>query len=238
MAHTAGVGFLVVGGDAVFFQQGAGAGGQGVHPVRLQLAVGAGDDAMAAARKKAGHQMPVFVGADGQLHLVAVAVGGGGAQHLVHGHVQLGQALKSIPHKLRFGGALGRIADMPQAAAAAGAGYGTILFDAAGAGGQQLFQFAEGIAFHGLDDAHFGHIAGGGGCDKNGLAVMMGHAAAVVGKGFNGEGQDLIFLKGHGCSLHFALYCWACWAAFCSASRAVRYLLGGTFFTFLKTREK
>ena len=35
---------------------------------------------------------------------------------------------------------------MPQAAAAAGAGYGTILFDAAGAGGQQLFQFAEGIA--------------------------------------------------------------------------------------------
>ena len=41
-------------------------------------------------------------------------------------------------------------------AAAAGAGYGTILFDAAGAGGQQLFQFAEGIAFHGLDDAHFG----------------------------------------------------------------------------------
>ena len=193
---------------------------------------------MAAARKKAGHQMPVFVGADGQLHLVAVAVGGGGAQHLVHRHVQLGQALKSIPHKLRFGGALGRIADMPQAAAAAGAGYGTILFDAAGAGGQQLFKFAEGIAFHGIGDAHFGHIAGGGGCDKNGLAVMMGHAAAVVGKGFNGEGQDLIFLKGHGCSLHFALYCWACWAAFCSASRAVRYLLGGTFFTFLKTREK
>ena len=91
---------------------------------------------------------------------------------------------------------------------------------------------------YGNKPLHFGHIAGGGGCDKNGLAVMMGHAAAVVGKGFNGEGQDLIFLKGHGCSLYFALYCWACWAAFCSASRAVRYLLGGTFFTFLKTREK
>ena len=83
---------------------------------------------------------------------------------------------------------------------------------------------------YGNKPLHFGHIAGGGGCDKNGLAVMMGHAAAVVGKGFNGEGQDLIFLKGHGCSLHFALYCWA--------SRVVRYLLGGTFFTFLKTREK
>ena len=180
MAHAAGVRILVVGGDAVFFQQGAGAGGQGVHPIGLQFAVGAGDNAVAAARKKARDQMPVFVGADGQLHLVAVTVGGGGTQHIMHRHVQLAQAGKRVAHKLRFGGTLGCIADMPQPAAAAGTGHGAVLLHAAGAGGQQLFQSAKGIAFHGLDDAHLGHIAGGGGSYKNGLAVMMGHAAAVV----------------------------------------------------------
>ena len=103
-----------------------------------------------------------------------------GNRWIMHRHVQLAQAGKRVAHKLRFGGTLGRIADMPQPAAAAGAGHGAVLLHAAGAGGQQLFQFAKGIAFHGLDDAHLGHIAGGGGSYKNGLAVMMGHAAAVV----------------------------------------------------------
>ena len=201
MAHAAHVGLLVVGSDAVLLQQRTGAGSQLVHPRGLQLAVGAGHNAVAAPGKKAGHNMPVLVGAHGQLDLVAVAVRVGRAQYVRHRYVQLAQPRKGVPYKLGFGGALGLIADMPQPAAAAGAGHRAVLPDAARPGGQQLLHAAKGIGFHRLDNAHLGHVAGGGQRHKNGLTVLVGHAVSVIGERFDLQSNDLIFRKKHVCSL-------------------------------------
>ena len=146
MPHTAGVRFLVVGSDAVFLEQRTGARGQLVHPLRLQAAVGTSNNAVAASGKETGHDMPILIRADRQLNLVAVAVGSGGGQHLPHGDIQLAKARKGVPHKLRFGGALGLIADMAQPAAAAGAGNGAVLPDTVRAGCQQPLHTAEASA--------------------------------------------------------------------------------------------
>ena len=198
MAHAARVGLLVVGSDAVLLQQRTGAGGQLVHPRGLQLAVGAGHNAVAAPGKKAGHNMPVLVGAHGQLDLVAVAVRVGCAQHVRHRYVQLAQPRKGVPYKLGLGGALGLIADMPQTAAAAGAGHRAVLPDAARPGGQQLLHAAESIAFQCLYNAAADHIPRCRAGHKNGLPFHMGNAAAIAGKVFDRGFKNLIFLQRHG----------------------------------------
>ena len=201
MAHAAGVGLLVVGGDAVLFQQFAGAGGKLVHPRGLQLAIAACHNAVTAPGKEPGHDMAVFIGAHRQLDFVAVTVHRRGGQHVQHRHIQLAQAGKGVAHKLRFGGALCLVADMPQPTAAARPGYRAILLNAVRPGGDELFHAAKGVGFHRLDNAHLGHIAGGSQRHKNGLAVLMGHAAAVVGKRLNLQSYDLVFLERHSCSL-------------------------------------
>ena len=145
--------------------------------------------------KKAGHNMPVLVGAHGQLDLVAVAVRVGCAQHVRHRYVQLAQPRKGVPYKLGLGGALGLIADMPQPAAAAGAGDSAVHRDAVRRRGEQFVQDAEGIPAAVLHDAHPCFVPGGGAGDKYGLAIgTVGHTAAVAGKAFDAQGQDLVFL--------------------------------------------
>ena len=84
---------------------------------------------------------------------------------------------------------------MPQAAAAAGAGYRAVHRDAVRRGGEQLVQNAEGVPAAVLDDAHLRLVAGGSARDKDGLALRrVGHAAAVVGKALDAQGEKLIFL--------------------------------------------
>ena len=84
---------------------------------------------------------------------------------------------------------------MPQAAAAAGAGYCTIYRDTVRRGGLNGIQNAESIAAAVLDDADRGNVAGGSAGYEHSLAVRaVSNAAAIVGQALNGQGQHLIFL--------------------------------------------
>jgi hypothetical protein len=84
---------------------------------------------------------------------------------------------------------------MPQAAPAAGACYRAVNRNAVRRGGEQLVQNAKGIPAAVLHDAHPCFVPGGGAGDKYGLAIgTVGHTAAVAGKAFDAQGQDLVFL--------------------------------------------
>ena len=90
--------------------------------------------------KKAGGQVPVFIGPHRQLYLVAVAVGLGGPQNRQNRQFQFAQAGKGVLHKTGLGTAFRFIGNMPQPAAAAGAGHRTVRLDPVGTGYQQFFQ--------------------------------------------------------------------------------------------------
>ena len=199
MPQPAGVGFLVIGFDAGCFQQRAGPAGQGVHPVRLQTAAGLGQrhNAVAAPGVKPGDEMPVLIPPDRQLYLVAVAAGAGGGQRIGHRQIQPAQPAERVPHKTGLGRALGRVGQMAEMAAAAGPGDGAVRRAAAGAGGVHPHNPPVGIGFERLGDLHGQRVAGRGARHKDGLAVKMPHAVAVAGQRFNGEGDGLVFDKGH-----------------------------------------
>ena len=166
-----------------------------VQHAGLQLAVGAGHDAVGAACVKADAGQTVFVPPHRELHLVAVAVHLQRGQGGVDRHVQPADAAESVLHIVVLGPQLGLIAQVPQAAAAAGPGGGAVHLHPVGGGHQHLIQDAEGVALAVFDDLHPGLVAGGGVGHKDGLAVgRVGHAAAVVGKPLNGHFKQLVFL--------------------------------------------
>jgi predicted RNA-binding protein with TRAM domain len=174
-------------------------GAHGIQPYDeasgLQLAVGAGDDAVGASGVEADAGCAVLITPDRELDLVAVAVHFGGGEGVQHRHVQPADAAERIDDVFLFGPKLGGVIQVPQAAAAAGACHGAVYRDAVRRGGAQGVQNAEGIAAAVLDDADVGFIAGGGAGHEHGLAVRrVRHAASVVGKPLDGQGQHLIFL--------------------------------------------
>ena len=195
VAHQPRVGFLVVGGCTCLLQQGASALGQLVHPFGLQLAILALHNAVAAPGIKTCDKMPVFIASHGQLYLIAVTVCVFGADNRQHRHIQAPQPGKGVLYKARLCLALGGIFQMAQPAAAAGRCHRAIRRTPPRAGGQQLFQPGKGIAFHRLDNAHLGNIAGCGIGDKQRHTVLVGNAVAVTGQGFDFYGQDLVLCK-------------------------------------------
>ena len=195
VAHQPRVGFFVVSRCACLLQQGAGALGKAVHPFGLQLAILAQHNAVAAPGVKACDEMPAFIASHGQLYLVTVTVCVFGTDNRQHRHIQAPQPGKGVLHKARLCLTLGGIFQVPQPAAAAGGCHGAIGRTPPCAGGQQLFQPGKGIAFHRLDNAHLGNIAGRGIGDKQRHTVLMGNAVAVTGQGFNFYGQNLVFRK-------------------------------------------
>ena len=175
--------------------------------------------------KKAGGQVPVFIGPHRQLYLVAVAVGLGGPQNRQNRKLQFAQAGKGVLHKPGLGAAFRFIGNMPQPAAAAGPATGTVRLNPLWTGYQQFFQPAEGIAFHRLDDPHPGGIAWSRARNKDCLSVAVGYAVAVTGKGLDFQGKNLIF----GNAMNTPYLSGSLPGSF---SRVARYLLGGTPLTF------
>lgn len=150
---------------------------------------------MGATGVEADAGCAVLVTPDRELDLVAVAVHFGGGEGVQHRHIQPADAAERIGDVFLLGPQLGSVIQVPQAAAAAGACHGAVYRDAVRRGGAQGVQNAEGIAAAVLDDADVGFIAGGGAGHKHGLAVRrVCHAASVVGKPLDGQGQHLIFL--------------------------------------------
>lgn len=193
--HQALAGSLIVGLDAVCTEKAAQCVADVVQDAGLQLAVGAGDDAVGASGVEADAGHTVLVAPDRELDLVAVAVHFGGGEGVQHRHIQPADAAERIDDVFLLGPQLGGVIQVPQAAAAAGACHGAVHRDAVRRGGAQGVQNAEGIAAAVLDDADVGFIAGGGAGHEHGLAVRrVCHAASVVGKPLDGQGQHLIFL--------------------------------------------
>ena len=150
---------------------------------------------MGAACVETDAGLSVFVQPHRELNLVAVAVGFRRGQNGQHRHFQPADARKGIAHVLLLGAQLGFIAQVAQAAAAAGAGHGAVRRDAVGRGGKHLVQNAEGVALAVLDDAHPGFVAGGSAWNEHRFTVRaVGHAAAVAGQPFDTQGEELVLL--------------------------------------------
>ena len=193
--HEALAALFVIGLDAVGSEEGAEGVADVVQDAGLQLAVGAGDDAVGAPGVKTDAGCAVLIAAHRELDFVAVAVYLRGGEGVQHRHIQPADAAEGVGDALLLGTQFGSIIQMPQAAAAAGAGYRAVHRDAVRRGGEQLVQNAEGVPAAVLDDAHLRLVTGGSARDKDGLALRrVGHAAAVVGKALDAQGEKLIFL--------------------------------------------
>ena len=197
MAYKAGVLFFPIGGNAVGFHKLAHKGGDLIQLSGLQLAVGAGHDAMGAARVEACDHMALRIQPHRELDLVAVALLQRRGQDGQHRGIQSADAPEGILHKALLCPGLGLIVQMAEAAAAAGLAYRAIRLDVSGRGLQHLLHNGEGIAAQVLHDAGVQHITGGGGGHKHRLALVMGHTAAVAGKALDGQWDDGILVNGH-----------------------------------------
>ena len=195
MSHQPLAALLIVGADDLLCKKGAQRVANLVQHAGLQLAVRAGDDAVGAPCVKADAGHAVLVYAHRELHLVAVAVYVWRRQNIQHRHLQPADAAEGIQHAFLLGAQLCGIIQMPQAAPAAGACHRAVHRNAVRRGGEQLVQNAKGVPAAVLHDAHPCFVPGGGAGDKYGLAIgTVGHTAAVAGKTFDAQGQDLVFL--------------------------------------------
>ena len=128
--HQALAGSLIVGLDAVCTEKAAQCVADVVQDAGLQLAVGAGDDAVGATGVEADAGHTVLVTPDRELDLVAVAVHFGGGESVQHRHVQPADAAERIGDVFLLGPQFGGVIQVPQAAAAAGACHGAVYRDA------------------------------------------------------------------------------------------------------------
>ena len=180
--------------DAVFPEQPTQGLADPVEDDGLQLAVPAGDDAVAAPGIKPDAGFALLVQTHRELDFVPVAVHLGGGEDGLHLDVQAADPLESVCHRRLFGLQLGLVAQVAQAAPAAGACYRAVRRDAVGRGLVDLLHDAKGVplaVFHhpGLD-----LVAGSGAGHKDRFAFPMADAAAVAGQPLDGEGDDLVFL--------------------------------------------
>ena len=166
-----------------------------VQHIRLQLAVWAGNNAVGAPGVETDAGLAVLITAHRELNLIAVAVDLGGGEGRQHGYIQPANAAESIGNAFALGAQFSGIIQMPQAAAAAGAGHCTIYRDTIRRGSLNGIQNTESVAAAIFDDADGGNVTGGGAGYEHSLAVRaVSNAAAIVGQALNGQGQHLIFL--------------------------------------------
>ena len=192
--HQALAAALVVGGDAIFGEQLAESGADLIEDGGLQQAVPAGDDPVAAPGVKADAGPAVFAPPHRVLHLVAVAVDLRGGEDGRDRHLQPADPAEGVGHRLLLGLQLSLVADVPQGAAAAGAGHRAAGGDTVGGGGEHILHDAEGVPAAVLDHLRPDDVAGGGARHKDRLALPMADAAALAGQPLDGQGDDLIFL--------------------------------------------
>src|SRR5699024_10987687 len=130
VAHEPAAGSLVVGLDAVLGEQPAQKMTDLVQDGGLQFAVGAGDDPVAAPGVKTDAGLAVFVQPHRVLHFVAVAVHFGGGEDGLDLDVQPADPPEGVGYGGLLGLQLGLVAQVPQAAPAAGPGHGAVSRDA------------------------------------------------------------------------------------------------------------
>ena len=167
-----------------------------VQHIRLQLAVGAGNNAVGAPGVETDAGLAILItahrGIEPYCGSGSISGEGEGRQH---GYIQPANAAESIGNAFALGAQFSGIIQMPQAAAAAGACHGTIHRDTVRRRSEHLVQNTEGIALAVLNDAHPGFVAGGGTGNKHGLTVgTVCYAAAIAGKTLYAQGENLIFL--------------------------------------------
>ena len=195
MTHQPLARLLVVGLDVVGGKEIAEGIADLVQHIRLQLAVGAGYNAVGAPGVETDAGLAILITAHRELNLIAVAVDLGGGEGRQHGYIQPANAAESIGNAFALGAQFSGIIQMPQAAAAAGACHGTIHRDTVRRRSEHLVQNTEGVALAVLNDAHPGFVAGGGTGNKHGLTVWaVCYAAAIAGKTLYAQGENLIFL--------------------------------------------
>lgn len=194
VAHEPAAGSFVVGLDAVLGEQPAQKMPDLVQDGGLQFAVGAGDDPVAASGVKADAGFAVFVQPHRVLHFVAVAVHFGGGEDGLDLDVQPADPPEGVGYGGLLGLQLGLVAQMPQAAPAAGACHRAVGRDAVGGGRLDRIHDAEGIPLAVLDHPGADHIAGGRPRHKDGFALPVADAAAVAGQPLDGQCDDLILL--------------------------------------------
>ena len=257
MPDQPGVGLLVIGLDPERFKQVTGAGSKIIHPLRLQLAVPAGDNAVAATGIESGHDMPVGIPSHRQLYLVAVSFRVGGRHHRLYRHIQPSQPGKGILHKGGFGVTFCGILHVPQPAAAAGAKGRAVRCNPSGSWHQNFLDASKDIPAEHLDNPHLQPVAGSRTGDKDCHPVGPADAVSVAGQRQNFQFQNLILFQRHSFlrperipgkiggpagsfrrsdpqNPMFSDTAYSCGFF----SKAVRYRLGGTPLTFLNTREK
>ena len=194
VADQAFAGFFVVGLDAVLFQQAAQGAADFIEDRRLQFAVLTGNDAVTAPGIKADAQMTIFVAAYRILYLVAVTVHFGRGENGLDGDIQPANPAERIRYRVLLGIELGLIAQVPQAAPAAGPCHRAVHRDAVRGSCFDALHNAEGVPLAVFDNSSADDIAGRSTRHENRFALPMADAAAVAGQPFDGQGDDLIFL--------------------------------------------
>ena len=195
MTHQPFARLLIVGLDVVGGKEIAEGIANLVQHIRLQFAVGAGNDAVGAPGVETDTGFAILITAHRELNFIAVAVDLGGGEGRQHGYIQPANAAESIGNAFALGAQFSGIIQMPQAAATAGAGHCTIYRDTVRRGSLNGIQNTESVAAAIFDDADGGNVTGGGAGYEHSLTVRaVSNAAAIVGQALNGQGQHLIFL--------------------------------------------
>ena len=163
---------------------------------RLQGTVPAGNDSMAARRKKSGIASSIAL-PKGKLSLIAVACVAGGGQNRQRLYCKAADAPHGILYPALLFPQLRFVGDVPQATTAAALIAGAVNRNTIRGRGDDLFDDAIAVAFLHLYDSHSQFISGGGHWHKDRDAISVPDAAALIGDGFYGKWDDVILLK-HG----------------------------------------
>lgn len=176
------------------FQQAAQGAADFIEDSGLELAVSTGNDPVAAASIEANAQMPVFVFPYRILYLVAVAVYFGRGENGLDGNIQPANPSEGICHRVLFGLQLRLIAEMAEAAAAAGASNRAVHRNPVRRSGFQGIHNPKSIPLAILDNSGLDLVSGCRARHKDCFSLPVAHAAAVTGQPLNGQGDDLVFL--------------------------------------------
>ena len=152
---------------------------------RLQGTVPAGNDSMAARRKKSGIAASIAL-PKGKLSLIAVACVAGGGQNRQRLYCKAADAPHGILYPALLFPQLRFVGDVPQATSAAALIAGAVKRNTIRGRGDDLFDDAIAVAFLHLYDSHSQFISGGGHWHKDRDAISVPDAAALIGDGFYG----------------------------------------------------
>ena len=186
VAHQAGLGPLVVGGDGVLGHPVLHGRAQAARRLALEQAVGHVDHLVAAGPVEADGPL-----GHGELGLVAVALRPGRPQHGGQVNLRPAQAAQGVGYLDALGLQLLGVAHVPQLAAAAPGEVGAVGGDAGGGGGEHLLHRPpQGGAAH-VGEAHHARLPPDAPLDKHHLTVQPGHPGPAAVIAVDGQPAEL-----------------------------------------------